>query len=150
MRLMKEARLIETPDHRDSFLDIVGYALCGAEVSGVGTLVSEVKEALRAEEDQMKKYEVITAEYADLALHLLAEVGDEVCASFFNDGTARWVDVIDTDGEQGRRLFTSNGSSVGYYNDEWILAIRRERKPATPSDTPSTQSWADPEHEDGA
>lgn len=35
MRLMKEARLIETPDHRDSFVDIVGYALCGAEVSGV-------------------------------------------------------------------------------------------------------------------
>lgn len=35
MRLMKEARLIETPDHRDSFVDLVGYALCGAEVSGV-------------------------------------------------------------------------------------------------------------------
>lgn len=35
MRLMKEARLLETPDHRDSFVDIVGYALCGAEVSGV-------------------------------------------------------------------------------------------------------------------
>ena len=35
MRLMKEARIIETPDHRDSFVDLVGYALCGAEVSGV-------------------------------------------------------------------------------------------------------------------
>lgn len=35
MRLLKEARLIETPDHRDSFVDLVGYALCGAEVSGV-------------------------------------------------------------------------------------------------------------------
>lgn len=35
MRLMKEARLVETPDHLDSFMDIVGYALCGAEVAGV-------------------------------------------------------------------------------------------------------------------
>lgn len=35
MRLMKEARLCETPDHLDSHVDIVGYALTGAEVSGV-------------------------------------------------------------------------------------------------------------------
>lgn len=35
MRLMKEARLCETPDHRDSFVDLVGYALTGAEVNGV-------------------------------------------------------------------------------------------------------------------
>ena len=35
MRLMKEARLAETPDHRDSFVDLVGYSLCGAEVAGI-------------------------------------------------------------------------------------------------------------------
>lgn len=35
MRLMKEARLAETPDHRDSFVDLVGYTLTGAEVNGV-------------------------------------------------------------------------------------------------------------------
>lgn len=35
MRLMKEARLCETPDHRDSFVDLVGYTLTGAEVNGV-------------------------------------------------------------------------------------------------------------------
>lgn len=35
MRLMKEARLCETPDHRDSFVDIIGYTLTGAEVNGV-------------------------------------------------------------------------------------------------------------------
>lgn len=35
MRLMKEARLVETPDHKDSFVDIIGYALTGAEVNGV-------------------------------------------------------------------------------------------------------------------
>jgi hypothetical protein len=33
MRLMKEARLCETPNHRDSFVDIVGYALTGAEIN---------------------------------------------------------------------------------------------------------------------
>lgn len=35
MRLMKEARLCESPDHRDSFVDIIGYTLTGAEVNGV-------------------------------------------------------------------------------------------------------------------
>lgn len=35
MRLMKEARLCETPDHRDSYVDIVGYTLTGAEINGV-------------------------------------------------------------------------------------------------------------------
>lgn len=38
MRLMKEARLCETPDHRDSFVDLVGYTLTGAEVNGVKPL----------------------------------------------------------------------------------------------------------------
>lgn len=32
MRLVKEARLIETPDHRDSLVDIAGYADCHWEV----------------------------------------------------------------------------------------------------------------------
>lgn len=35
MRLMKEARLCESPDHKDSFVDIIGYTLTGAEVNGV-------------------------------------------------------------------------------------------------------------------
>lgn len=35
MRLMKEARLCETPDHYDSHVDLVGYTLTGAEVAGV-------------------------------------------------------------------------------------------------------------------
>lgn len=35
MRLMKEARLCETPDHKDSFVDIIGYVLTGAEVNQV-------------------------------------------------------------------------------------------------------------------
>ena len=43
MRLMKEARLIETPDHRDSFVDILGYGLVGAEVAGVRPLVDELE-----------------------------------------------------------------------------------------------------------
>lgn len=32
-RLIKEARLAETPDHRDSFVDILGYTLCQAEIA---------------------------------------------------------------------------------------------------------------------
>jgi hypothetical protein len=35
MRLMKEARLCETPDHLDSHIDLAGYTLTGAEVNGV-------------------------------------------------------------------------------------------------------------------
>lgn len=35
MRLMKEARLCETPDHRDSYVDLVGYTLTGAEINKV-------------------------------------------------------------------------------------------------------------------
>jgi hypothetical protein len=45
MRLMKEARLAETPDHRDSYVDLVGYALCGAEVAGVKLSETEQPEA---------------------------------------------------------------------------------------------------------
>lgn len=33
MALVKVARLMETPDHVDSWVDIAGYAGCGAEVS---------------------------------------------------------------------------------------------------------------------
>lgn len=47
MRLMKEARLAETPDHRDSYVDLVGYALCGAEVAGVSTKLDD-----QAQKDQ--------------------------------------------------------------------------------------------------
>ena len=35
MRLMKEARLCESPRHGDSFTDLIGYTLTGAEVNGV-------------------------------------------------------------------------------------------------------------------
>jgi len=33
MRLLKEARLCESPDHMDSFVDIIGYTLTGAEIN---------------------------------------------------------------------------------------------------------------------
>lgn len=35
MRLMKEARLCESPTHYDSFVDLIGYTLTGAEVNGI-------------------------------------------------------------------------------------------------------------------
>lgn len=38
MRLVKEARLIETPDHRDSLVDIAGYADCQVECSSLDTV----------------------------------------------------------------------------------------------------------------
>jgi len=43
-RLIKEARLAETPDHRDSYVDIVGYALCQAEIAlpGPGDLSKDI------------------------------------------------------------------------------------------------------------
>ena len=44
MRLMKEARLCESPDHYDSFVDLVGYTLTGAEVNGVVNPQSRVAE----------------------------------------------------------------------------------------------------------
>lgn len=36
MVLMKVGRLMETPNHLDSWMDIAGYAACGAEVSRAG------------------------------------------------------------------------------------------------------------------
>jgi len=33
MTCLKVARLIETPDHEDSWVDIAGYGACGAEIA---------------------------------------------------------------------------------------------------------------------
>lgn len=35
MRLVKESRLIETPGHVDSLIDLCGYAECEAQICGV-------------------------------------------------------------------------------------------------------------------
>lgn len=42
MRLMKEARLCETPDHYDGHVDLIGYTLTGAEVNNVGATAGPV------------------------------------------------------------------------------------------------------------
>jgi hypothetical protein len=42
MRLVKEARLNENPKHRDSYVDIIGYTLTAAEVSGVRSILDEL------------------------------------------------------------------------------------------------------------
>lgn len=50
-RFIKEARLAETPDHRDSFVDIIGYLLCQAElvlVADKGEVVPEQQYAYPA------------------------------------------------------------------------------------------------------
>lgn len=36
MTCVKIARLIETPDHADSWVDIAGYGACGAEIATGG------------------------------------------------------------------------------------------------------------------
>jgi hypothetical protein len=35
MILLKMARLMETPNHRDSYVDMAGYAATGARVVGI-------------------------------------------------------------------------------------------------------------------
>lgn len=35
MRLMKEARLANSPNHRDSLVDLAGYAACQAQIEGI-------------------------------------------------------------------------------------------------------------------
>lgn len=47
MRFIKEARLCETPDHLDSFVDLVGYTLTGSEVNGVAAPSAAVATARR-------------------------------------------------------------------------------------------------------
>lgn len=43
MALMKIARLIETPGHDDSWVDLAGYAACGAEVAAAAAERREVR-----------------------------------------------------------------------------------------------------------
>lgn len=52
MRLMKEARLCETPDHLDSLTDLVGYTLTGAEVNGVQVPEAPLSETNREAYEQ--------------------------------------------------------------------------------------------------
>lgn len=34
--MQKIARICESPTHRDSFVDLIGYTCCAAEIAGVG------------------------------------------------------------------------------------------------------------------
>ena len=36
MALLKVARLIKSPEHLDSWVDLAGYAACGGEIAGGG------------------------------------------------------------------------------------------------------------------
>lgn len=49
MSLMKIARLMEKPDHYDSWLDLAGYAACGAEVSGAKDPKQDALEPVKPE-----------------------------------------------------------------------------------------------------
>ena len=52
MILFKVARLMETPQHVDSFLDIAGYAICGLDIID--------------EKEEDKYYDDLELKYADL------------------------------------------------------------------------------------
>jgi len=56
MRLMKEARLCETPDHLDSFIDLVGYTLTGAEVNGVSAHGEDAEDCPEAHPHMQEAY----------------------------------------------------------------------------------------------
>lgn len=51
MILMKVARLMEKPDHLDSWIDIAGYAACGADVQHVEPAMSAAEVAAEAAKD---------------------------------------------------------------------------------------------------
>lgn len=122
MRLMKEARLAETPDHRDSFVDLVGYALCGAEVAGVEPKAGELEvvdcalcgPAARAEPAPAPAPEVkhkhkfkvgdkvrVLPGTVGRALHYIGEVVEIVAID--RDGDLRFVDYKGD--EPGHRTF---------------------------------------------
>lgn len=57
MALMKIARLEETPDHVDSWVDLAGYAACGAEVSTGVTIEHSADDAPKFKVgDRVKAY----------------------------------------------------------------------------------------------
>jgi hypothetical protein len=138
MRLMKEARLIETPDHRDSFLDIVGYALCGAEVSGVRSILDDL-DARIAELD---------AEEADDAQQLASFGGIALGDTVRVKGGTAVLGVV-----SAIHMHPANTPTVSIQvpggGSTWAYFSEIDKVP-TPSDTPAAQSWTDPEHEDGA
>lgn len=138
MRLMKEARLIETPDHRDSFLDIVGYALCGAEVSGVRSILDEL-DARIAELD---------AEEPENAQKLAPSHGISLGDTVRSKRNGRVLGVVASIAGNDD-TFTRFAIHLPEGGTTWWLSYEIE-KVTTGSDTPAAQSWTDPEHEDGA
>lgn len=106
MRLMKEARLAETPDHRDSFVDLVGYSLCGAEVAGVPVepLVKSKKTSAEIAEARAKvaaACDRVASVYDRVAAKLQAEMApavDAAMADFATGGLGAVLVSTDPDG----------------------------------------------------
>ncbi len=65
---MKLARLEETPDHDDSWIDLAGYAACGAEVSGVAKTPNEetVAALQEAKRSDLPAFASVGALFGDL------------------------------------------------------------------------------------
>lgn len=109
-RLIKEARLAETPDHRDSFVDILGYTLCQAEIAlPPMTLCEAVCAALVSVEGPPlapEQQDAISQSWADAAnadrepVWKQVQLGDIILARLRDDGVqAEWV--VTAIGEEG-------------------------------------------------
>jgi len=119
-RLIKEARLAETPDHKDSFVDILGYTLCQAEIALV-----EAPPISSAAQDK------ITKEWADAAIEeslpawKRAKVGDTVHCRLIANGVPGpfTVSAVD-DGSRSLRVAvrTTEREHEWVYNNN-VLSI---------------------------
>lgn len=61
MRLLKEARLCESPDHRDSYVDLIGYALCGADLALSGPAKDTPRASTPAAQDEGAGHQGVAA-----------------------------------------------------------------------------------------
>jgi hypothetical protein len=61
MVLMKVARIMETPGHTDSWVDLAGYAACGAEVSTAHENVNNADMSLAGKSDSLTNNDIFDA-----------------------------------------------------------------------------------------
>lgn len=160
MRLMKEARLAETPDHRDSFVDLVGYSLCGAEVAGIPgsddarplwaeALADELERRVAEPESDAK--EDAAAHPGYLRAHIRAMIGDAVYVAGSDLVPDGWYPVEDVSryGSATHRVCVIQPDSrlaVWIKNDDVQFCVERGKlkptlspemfRPATPEGAP--------------
>lgn len=85
-RLIKEARLAETPGHRDSFVDILGYTLCQAEIALPTVAPLPLAPSNDPAQDAISQQRVDAANKESLPAWQRAKVGDLVRARLTDGG----------------------------------------------------------------